>query len=194
MSNFPRALLLALATLLAAGLTGCGWHLRGDLNLSEEARRIHLTDSRVNVELRRELERLFTQSGVELSADKSTSYTLHLTSANEDRRVSSLGSDAVADSVSLTLSLSYSIIAPAGQVVVEPVAISVTRSYNYDRDNVAAKAEEEQLLKSEIRREVVQQILRGYRYAVENAQTAAPASDSSAPDSPTPVAHESLDE
>ncbi len=180
------AQLVILAATLA--LSACGWHLRGKIDLPEAMRQVHLQTDATSAEQKRDIEVAFALNKVALVAADEANYTVRIFSVDKERRVNSLGTDGVADSIALSLTADFDITDSQGIEVIERGPSRVARSYNFDRDNVAAKAQEEQTIERELRQELAQQILRSFRFALRNqSQT------SSAPDTEA-VPQESLDE
>ncbi len=173
-----KALIQALIVISILLMSACGWHLRGQVDLPEDQRSVHLAISNNARELRHELERAFTLNGVELTSADQAALLVSVSQLTEDRRVSSLGTDAVADSVSLSLLVTYSVADRDGKVIIPRGPARVGRSFTYDRDNVTAKSLEEQTIRREIQQELAQQILRNIRYSL-NKQPAIPATNAS---------------
>jgi LPS-assembly lipoprotein len=160
-----RSVIIAL---LVVGVTACGWHLRGSLDLPDELRSVHLNAAGVDRFLREDLERALTLSQVKLEPADTAAFTISLSNVEQERRVNSVGTDGVADSIRLGLATEYTVTDRDGNLLVTDGSAQVVRVYNFDRDNVAAKAQEEQLVLKELRRELAQQLLRQIRFALVN--------------------------
>jgi len=191
--RLKNSMSLLAGLLLCVLLASCGWHLRGSIDLPDEMRRVYLQAEAINVDLRRDIELAFELNGVELTPADQAAYSVQLMSVTEDRRVSSLGTDGVADSISLSLIANYAISDAKGTVVIPEGPAKVTRSFNFDRDNVAAKEQEEQTIARELRQELAQQILRSFRYALRNRSESGATEETSGPETPTVIEQE-LDE
>lgn len=166
--TFTRLKNLCLISLVI-GLSACGWHLRGSLALDDDERLINLASQGISPELTREITTAFELNNITLTSADKAFYIVRVSDGIQDRRASSLGSDGVADSIAVSLQVTYSISDNQGQVLI-PIGLSkVSRSYVYDRDNIAAKHQEELTIINELRRELAQQILRSFRYALDRS-------------------------
>ena len=146
--------------------SGCGWHLRGQIDLPADQRDIYLSISGSARAIEKDLRREFTLNGINLVDQSQANLLVSVIKLSQDRRVSSLGTDAVADSVSLSLLVTYSVTRQDGKIIIPLGPARVGKSYTYDRNSVAAKAREEQTIREEIQQELAQQILRSIRYAL----------------------------
>lgn len=162
----PLLLLIAITH-----LSGCGWHLRGQIDLPDEMRKVYLHAPSIGASQLRDIQQAFTLSKIELVPENFAPYTVQLFDINKERRVNSLGTDAVADSIALSLTADYAIIDEQGAEIIPRGPAKVSRSYNFDRDNLAAKNQEEQTIERELRQELAQQILRSFRFALRKQST-----------------------
>lgn len=158
---FTRASLVALMVFLSA----CGWHLRGDRPIPDDLRVLHLKTANPDSELSRSLQQAFTKLGVTLtkSAGEGAPLSLFTSELREQRRAVSTSGRGKDAEYALTSSLDYQVKNPAGQITSGPVTLSVEKVYLFDPDNVLGSHEEEQLLRREMQRDLVQQLLRRYR-------------------------------
>ena len=129
----PLRLLLAL--IIAAALSGCGFHLRGagSGNLPYKAMYIALPDTAA----------VFQQ----LSDNRLKS----ILSVNAQGRVSEYR---------LQLTYTFRIVNQKGQVLVPPNEVAITRDVSYDDSNILAKESEENLLWRDMTGDLVNQIMR----------------------------------
>ena len=181
---FVRTAIITSALLLSA----CGWHLRGKIDLPDAMRQVHLQTHDISTAQKRDIELAFTLNKVALVAADEANYSVQIYAVESERRVNSLGTDGVADSIALSLTADYAIVDANGVEVIPRGPSKVSRNYNFDRDNVAAKAQEEQIIERELSQELAQQILRSFRFALRN-QT--PATE---PATTSNVSQETLDE
>lgn len=162
LSNFK----FLLASLLAGALflQGCGWHLRGAQPLPSELQTLHLQIASENSQFARSLKRSFKTMDVMLTDSSSDApYTLSVSPIRNDRRVlSTTGTAKVAEYV-LTSSITYSVSDTNGERLVEPTLISTEKTYLYNRNNAVSSYEEESLLREEMQRDLIQQLIRRYR-------------------------------
>lgn len=149
--------LLCIATLIS----GCGFHLRGNVELSENWQSVRLNSANPNGTLSRELNSALELMGIELN--EQAKITLKLGSEQFRRRSVSVGTGARANRYQLELSTRLSITDPSGTVLMENSELTVFKLINHDPNNVLGEEEEIRLLRSEMRTELVQRILRGMR-------------------------------
>jgi LPS-assembly lipoprotein len=159
--TFSLKLLLTLSLLL----TGCGFHLRGAVDIPEQWLALHLTTSSPNGELARGVASSFANNGVQWLDASEANYTLQLGGEKFERRNLSIGANARAAEVELTLSTTMQVRDTKGAVVVEQSEVVVNKIMTLDPENVTGKVEESNLLRREMRQELVQQLMRNIRFA-----------------------------
>lgn len=162
---------LVAASLAAALLaSGCGFQLRGwDLATSVGSAAV-VSDQRAAIV--REIERSLRASGVELRdpAD-SPEITVRVLDERVSRRSASVSGQARVAEYELTSVVDYAIEAESGPLLASSRA-SAQRSFRLDRDNIVASNEEQALLEREMRRDLVEQILRSLNRVTENREVA----------------------
>ena len=156
----PRHLVFALLLLL---LSGCGFHLRGSVELPQAMARSYIVADKSSA-LGLELENMLRAAGGEVvrtRAEATAVLTLH-----EERlgsRVLTLDAQGRASGLVLTLLASFSLVDGAGALLVEREGVRIEREYSFDPDNVLAQGGEASLLQEEMRRQAAAQILRRVR-------------------------------
>jgi len=156
-------------------LQGCGWHLRGAQPLPSELQTLHLQTASETSDFARALKRALKASDVTL-VDSSTGapYSLLVSGINQTTRtISTTGTAKVAE-YELTSSVTFSVNSQEGEKLVAPTLLSVEKSYLYNSANAVSAYEEESLLRKEMQRDLVQQLIRRYRGikpATETAET-----------------------
>ncbi|MCW8195054.1 hypothetical protein F6455_09675 [Proteobacteria bacterium 005FR1] len=154
-------------------LTACGWHLRGTVTLPEGLDSVHLNNLSDAQLLGRTLEQLLVANGVELSRPASAQLTINLIDYEEDRRVVAIGDNTLVTEYELIATADFSVEDSEGGIILPPSDVSVIRSYQFDQDNVLGMEEEQQLILTEMRREIAQSIVRRLRFL--NLEPNAPA-------------------
>ena len=152
--------LLMVSTLLL--LAGCGFHLRGNIDLPADLQRMYVDGTSKYSGLGLELRRSLRANGVEL-VDKpgASQVTLKISAANYKRRLLSVsGTSGKTAEYELKYSLSISLQDRDGKVLLAPQTLRQRRDYTYDRDNVLGKGNEEARFRVEMERDLVRQILR----------------------------------
>ena len=153
-------LLLGITCLLGA----CGFQLRGvgagGAALPESWKSMHLATGNPNSELSRDVQSVFAANGIDWVGKKSANYQLILGPERFNQINLSLNSEARVSEFELTLQAQFTVVDAQGNEVMLPTNASVIRQMENDPRNVVGKAEEVRILKSEMRTELANQILR----------------------------------
>lgn len=168
MQSLLKTLILGLVC--AGIITGCGWQLRGSLALPPGADSIYVTAEDNYGTLTSDLRKLLEANNVQASDNKADAqYSIIILNQNEKRRTVAVGSSSLTAEYELTLDVEYRIEDADGKALVIQDTASTARSYSYDRNDTIAANEEEQLIKEEMRLNVVSQIMRRLRYSAAAA-------------------------
>ncbi|MCZ6828690.1 MAG: LPS assembly lipoprotein LptE [Gammaproteobacteria bacterium] len=151
--------------LLLTLLTGCGFQLRGNIDIPQEWLALHLVTSSPNGELAKGVRSSLSNNGVQWLAANEANYVLQLGAEKYERRNLSIGANARAAEFELTLSTTLQVRNAKGEVVVPQSDLVVHKIMTHDPDNVTGKVEESNLLRREMRQELVQQLMRNIRFA-----------------------------
>ena len=154
--------LLTLTSLLGA----CGFALRGTggTSLPESWKKMHLVTNNPNGELSREVNSTFSAYDIVWVEDEEANYSISIGSERFRQRNLSINAQARASEFELTMSTVFSVRDAQGKKVIEPSEATVVKQMENDPSNVVGKAEEVRILKTEMRTELVQQILRRVGY------------------------------
>lgn len=154
-------LLLRTGLLLALGLPGgCGFNLRGAAELPTALQTLTLESLDPGSEVVREMRRALVNSGVELVEEPAAGiHRLGLGREESRERVISVNSVARAGEYEITMSLPFQLRA-GERLLMGPETLVMDRVYLADPENAVAKAEEAELIREEMRRDMVAQILR----------------------------------
>lgn len=140
-------------------LGGCGFTLRGTVDLPAALQTMQLESPTPDSELVREVRRMLRNNDVTLTEEPvATTYRLGIGSEQSSERVLSVNANARAGEYELTSSVAVQL--RRGTEVLGPETLSVSRVYLTDPENAVAKNEEAELIRTEMRRELAQQILR----------------------------------
>lgn len=133
---------VTLLALVAASLTACGFHLRGNIPLSDGVKNMYLNAP--DGTFKDQLEDLLTQGGVVLSETRSgADVVLLVTKALSDRSVGTLDDRGKVDSYNLRLNVIYSLSNSADQVIRANTNLVETRQYNFNPEQVVQSESEE---------------------------------------------------
>ena len=155
----PLRLLLAL--IIAAALTGCGFHLRGvgSGNLPYKTMYIALPDTAdVNIWLQRYIKASGSTQIVE--DPKLAEAILQQLGDSRQKTILSVNAQGRVREYRLQLTYTFRIVNQKGQVLVPPNEVALTRDISFDDSNILAKDLEEGLLWRDMNNDLVNQIMR----------------------------------
>ncbi len=155
--------IVCLGLLLPLG--GCGFQLRGTVDIPEEWLALHLDTSRPNSELAKGVRSSFSNNGVQWLEASEANFVLLLGNEKFERRNLTIGANARAAEFQLTLSTTMQVRDADGKEVVPQSDVVVHKIMTHDPGNVTGKVEESNLLRREMRQELVQQLMRNMRFA-----------------------------
>ena len=149
---------------LALLLSACGYSLRGNDVLSSKFDTVLLNSQQPNSEFSRLLRRSLEISDVTLISATSGSETteqliLEIGSEKIISRPVSVNPRARAAQYELRLSVDISL-SRSGEQLISPQTLTVERSYFEDIENISGNQEEVEIISSEMRRELVNQLMR----------------------------------
>ena len=152
---------LLFAVLLAALITGCGFHLRGTLsgNLPYKSLFIALPDT---ADVRIWLERYINASGSTKIVDspKEADAIFQQISDNRIKTILSVNAQGRVREYRLQLDYRFQIVNSKGQILVRPNEVNLSRDITFDDSNILAKDLEEGLLWRDMNNDLVNQIMR----------------------------------
>lgn len=164
----PVAPVLLLSMLFTA-LAGCGFHLRGAVELPPEMTEVAIQGTKPYGELDVALRNGFAREGGQVveSVQQARS-VLVITHDASIRRVLSVDSSGQANAYELEYTLGFRLDDPEGLSRVTAQSIRLRRQYRYDPNQTLAKADEEARLVREMRQDAVRQMLRRLKAGLEN--------------------------
>ena len=160
--------------LISSFIVSCGFHLRGNQDLSLVLPEVKLVGVNQYSELGRELIRALNNAKVNVLAESAT--VLTITQNNISKRVLSLDSAGRANQYELNYRLSFSLqIKVQGDdnksQLVDLIAaqnISEKREYLFDANLVLAKTDEEIKLNNDMRQSAILQLLRRLKFSLKS--------------------------
>ncbi|MBY4676219.1 LPS-assembly lipoprotein LptE [Marinobacterium arenosum] len=155
-----RTLLSATAALLLTGLSGCGFQLRGYIDVPEALRQVQLVQHGPHSQLASSLVSSLQLNQVQIVSQ--APYRLELLSVVENRRSATLDSRAKVDEYELQLRVRFQVSQANGELALAPQQLTTERIYTYDADAATAALEQEQLLRQEMADDLALQITRRY--------------------------------
>lgn len=161
MERASPAVRALLATLICSLLLGCGFQLRGLIQVPEALKRVYLQSPPAS-QVALPLERQLKANGIQLLEAQEADFQLVLLSERHDRRAASLTSRAKTEEYELRSQLNFTILDNQGEPLIEPQALLVERVYRFDENNINAKDAEEALLRREMYQDLARQVVRRY--------------------------------
>lgn len=151
---------LIILTLL---ITSCGFQLRGSLDIPSELQTIQL-QSDATPEWTRRIKLTLSNAGVQF--DQTANIILNLEKVQEKRHIASYNENAKAAEYQLITELTFSVEDKKGILLIPKRELISERIYQYDDNQLAGKAEEEVLLKQEMQRDLIRQLVQQFTLAV----------------------------
>lgn len=149
-----------LSLLLVLLLVGCGFQPRGVVGIAAAYQPVGLAAdpyAPLTAELRQQLQ----ASGVEVTVELTQAQTLiRLLEGRCDRRILTTSGSGKALEFELSCLLRYDVVNPQGASLVPAQALRLRRDYLNQADSVLGVADEEAILRQEMQRELLQQLVR----------------------------------
>ncbi|RKZ93052.1 MAG: hypothetical protein DRQ43_08470 [Gammaproteobacteria bacterium] len=145
--------------LMAVIISGCGFHLRGDIILPALYERVHVVDkgySDVGKSLSRALENVGSKI---VSSPEAATAVVTVLSRGTQRRALNVGGSRVRE-YELQLDITFVVQDHEGVQLANQQTVSVVRNFQNDPNNVLAKDNEEQIIRQEMMQPAIIQVLR----------------------------------
>lgn len=158
-SALNRITILVCIVLIAS----CGFRLRGSGEsylLSSQLVNLELTGSNINSDLMYMVQNNLASSGVIVNGDVNGLYTLIVIDQGVSERNTTFGADARTTEKEVRAKAQFTLKSKDGKFVYGPHDIENERIYNYDVNSVNSADREKDLIISELRRSLADQILR----------------------------------
>jgi len=157
-SGYARQLIVGLMVTLL--LTACGFHLRGDVTLAPELSKLYIEGADPYNPLVRELTRSLTTTGVVVVTErKDATAILQILKNSGSRRVLSVSSEGKVSEYELYQTLEFKVRDAAGRELLAPQYLELTRDYLFEKEDVLGKSNEEEILRRDMRRDLVRLIM-----------------------------------
>jgi LPS-assembly lipoprotein len=165
-----KTLVLTLIVLLTAS---CGWQLRNAQIVPENLGSLHLASNDPHSALIIELTRSLELYGVDVVASAAdASYSVVIVDFRRTRRTSTINPSARVAEYQLNEDVDFLIVDSNGSQLVPLSTSSVERVYEFNEQDVLSSDNEERLVKSNMREEIVRQMLNRLRLLPTAAQPA----------------------
>jgi LPS-assembly lipoprotein len=148
-------------TLLAvfASLTACGFHLRGNIPLSEGLKNMFLVAPEGT--FKDQLEDVLGKAGAELAANQAgADVVLNVVRADSERKVGTLDERGKVSSYNLEFNVHYSLVDPEGEVIRKLTKLRESRRYDFNPEQVLESESEEAELLSSMEQDIALRMVR----------------------------------
>ena len=148
-----------LVSVLSASLfmTACGFHLRGQIDVPDSLKRMHVKGE--DVELINDVERSLRFSSIDIVDTEADAAVLDLSNASYLREVNGTDDNGIATSYKLKYTVNY-VVYDAEKEVIQTHKVYQHRILSYDAGQILVFEREEEYLIEDMRKELVSQILR----------------------------------
>ena len=142
-------------------LTACGWQLRNNPLLAYDFGSVYISYPESQLSLAVELKRALKANNIELvSVGDSPDYQIKILDAIQSRRISAVNLNARAAQYQIYQSVDYLVTDAQGIEIIAPTTALAETTYNFNELDILAAQSEEKFLHSNLRMELVRQILR----------------------------------
>jgi LPS-assembly lipoprotein len=160
--------------MLMLGLTACGFHLRGQIDLPAAMAATFIEANGANADLIKRVRRSLLGNGAVVTTDRAEATAiLRVLNDNYDRRVLSVGGGRKVRELELHYAVRFELVERGGDSLVKPQTVELFRDYTYDEDDILGKQGEEANIREEMIREAGDRILRIIQAAL-SSQSPAP--------------------
>ena len=153
---------ITIVSILLAALTGCGFHLRGNVSLPSNMQVLYIDGVSQYSGFAVELRRTLIGNGVNVveTIDPAQA-VVKLTNLRFDRRVLSVtGNTGKVREYELYYGVEVTVLGRDGKVILPTYRLRQERDYLYDENDVLGKSSEEAELQREMQTDLVQQVIR----------------------------------
>ncbi|QSP94554.1 hypothetical protein LPB19_15485 [Marinobacter salinisoli] len=148
------------AILLLAGVSGCGFQLRGAPPVSPALQPLAVACTQQIPETLCSSVRTQLELGeVDLQPEADAAYVLSLSEFQENRRASAITAQAAAAEYTVRRSVDVNLISADRVPVIADTRLTASESYRYDETNVLAKRQEEEALRIQLDDRLAQQVI-----------------------------------
>jgi LPS-assembly lipoprotein len=148
------------AAMLVLVLAGCGFKPSNIVQLNEQSGPFSVSSDNIYSALADNIERALDLTGARIAQNGEPAYRVVIVSENTQTRPLSINEFAQVREFVIRYTVVYSLIDPAGKVLIDNQTVALRRVYTYDSQLSAGSPAEEALLIREMQAEMVRAILR----------------------------------
>lgn len=154
-----QQLRMTLLLALVVSLTACGFHLRGNIPLSDGIKNMYVAAPKGS--FKEELEKVLERAGANLIPNQAgADVVLNVTLAELNRNVGTLDERGKVNSYNLVFRTRYNLKSVEGEVIRKRTTLRETRRYDFDPLQVVATESEERDLQEDMEKEIALRIVR----------------------------------
>ncbi len=143
--------------LLTLVMVGCGWHLKGQVELPIGLRILNIEASAVGFDTQKLLKQAFLANGVTLALD--APYTLKILQDTAKKRTLAVKNNGKASEYELIQILSFMVLDDQDVALTSTIDVISYRTQLYDNEAVIGKAQEEKNLRRQMKRDNASKLL-----------------------------------
>lgn len=157
--KIKKLLRLSFVVLLLSSVAACGFHLRGNIPLSDSIKNMYILAPQGT--FKDQLEEVISKVGGELAANPGgADVVLNIRRADLDRKVGTLDDRGKVNSYNLRFKVDYSLDDPEGKPIRKLTKLSESRRYDFNPEQVLESESEEAELLSSMEQDIVLRIVR----------------------------------
>ncbi|WP_461516776.1 LPS-assembly lipoprotein LptE [Porticoccus sp.] len=151
---------LVIAMFLATtAITGCGWHLRGTMQVNNISS-VHISAEQRYNDFYNSLSRSLKANKIDVVQNATDAqYNIVILGQKSDRRTASVSVSARVSEYQLTEEVTIMILASDGKPLLSRTTFSSERVFDFDENDVQSKEDESNLLKREMRDDLIRQVV-----------------------------------
>ena len=152
---------LVIVALFVGLLSACGFHLRGEAQLSPAMQELVIEGADALSPLGRDLRKALERSGARVVESGTQGAAVLRIASNRFRTdVLSVGGNARANEYTIRYHVEFDVVDAAGKALLAMQTIELTRDFTFDATQALGIAAEQDLLTEELQRDMVQAVLR----------------------------------
>lgn len=165
---------LILTLFFSFTLAACGFHLRGTAPMPDYLKKIAIQPNTPHLPLQTDIRNLLVNNGVQVvDISQKPDAVLHIITDEFITEDTSIGADGRIREKSYTYQSSFELLTPEGQTLLPVQSVRSQRLIEFDPDLALAQTMEAQVVKTENRRDVANQLVQRLRHAPNGPQKAA---------------------
>ena len=160
MHKKPRLFIGILVLSLLTLLQGCGFHLRGAVELPLSISPTYIQGVGAHDPLRKDLKRVFNGADIQVTAEQSQARTiLNITKQKQNRRVLSVDSRGKVVEYEIHQALEFELLDASGTLLMENQSVGSQRAYENSETEILGKNKEEGMLRRDLRLDLIRRVV-----------------------------------